>query len=113
MEEANVANGVGNFLLGAGGLGGMIWAIYERVLRLRVERADHSADIAASGGETAVYKMLTERLESLEGEVKKLRDQLVLERETNFQHQLNLLAMRKACIEAGITLPELKYGHSS
>ena len=113
MEEANVANGVGNFLLGAGGLGGILWAIYERVLRLRVERADHSADIAASGGETAVYTMLKERLESLESEVKSLRIELVQERETNFQHQLNLLALRKACLEAGITLPELIYGHSN
>lgn len=113
MEEANVANGVGNFLLGAGGLGGILWAIYERVVRLRVERADHSADIAASGGETAVYTMLKERLESLESEVKSLRQELAKERETNFQHQANLVALRKACIEAGIQLPELIYGYSS
>lgn len=113
MEETNVASNAANFLLGAGGLGGIIWAIYERMVRLKVERADHTADIAASGGETAVYRMLTERLESLESEVRSLREQLASEREMNYNHQLNLLALRKACIEAGITLPELKYGNTN
>lgn len=106
MEEANAANNVGNFLLGAGGLGGLLWALYERVARLRVERAASNADIAASGGETAVYKMLTERMASLETEVRALREQLSAERELNYRHQLDLLQMRKACIEAGIPLPE-------
>lgn len=108
MEESNISN----FVLGAGGLGGILWAVYERITRMKVERASNGADIAASTGETRVYQMLTERLASVEAEVSFLREQLAAEREVNYRHQLELLQMRKACIEAGIPLPEINYGHN-
>lgn len=77
MEIENV----GNTILGASGVGGIVWAIYERVRRLRIEGAQGSSDVAEARANETLFNMLTKRLGDLESEVKDLRRELNRERE--------------------------------
>ena len=81
MEEANVANGVGTFLLGAGGLGGIIWAIYEKFMRHKLQEANLDSGVAVANANEALFTMLTQRMTKLEEEVKQVKKELDRERE--------------------------------
>lgn len=70
-----------NYLLGAGGLGGILWALYERISRQRVENAQGGSDVAEARANETLFNMLTKRLGDLESEVKDLRKELNRERE--------------------------------
>lgn len=81
MEEANVASGVGNFLLGAGGVGGILWAVYEKWMRHKLQDANTDSGVAVANANEALFTMLTQRLTAVEEEVKQLKTALERERE--------------------------------
>lgn len=75
-----VESGV-NAVLGVGGLGAIAWGVYERWQRNQVQNASNESNIAVSDANKALFDMLTQRLTSVEEEVKQLRAQLAKERE--------------------------------
>ena len=81
MEEASVANGVGNFLLGAGGVGGILWAVYEKWMRHKLQEANTDSGVAVANANEALFTMLTQRLTAVEEEVKQVKRDLDRERE--------------------------------
>ena len=81
MEEASVANGVGNFLLGGLGLGGILWAVYEKFMRHKLQDANVDSGVAVANANEALFTMLTQRLTAVEEEVKQLKTALERERE--------------------------------
>lgn len=72
---------VGNIILGTAGVGGMIWAVYEKFMRHKVESANADSNVSMATANEALFNMLTQRLESLEAEVRQLRAELNKERE--------------------------------
>lgn len=72
---------VQNILLGLGAIGGVVWAVYEKLTRHRVESANADSGVAMATANEALFNMLTNRLEALEAEVKQLRQELNKERE--------------------------------
>lgn len=81
-----------NYVLGVSGVGGMIWAIYERLNRLRVEQAQNNSSVAESNANVTLFNMLTQRLNSVEEEVRRLNKELIRERE----YTEKLIAIMKA-----------------
>lgn len=87
MIETQVpSSGILNYVLGAGGLGGILWAIYERIARMKVERSEASSSVAENTANETLFNMLTKRLTDLEEEVKRLRRDL--DREREYTHTL-------------------------
>ena len=80
MDVDTGAN-VSDILLGGAGLGGIIWAVYEKWMRHKVETASSNSNVSESRANEALFNMLTNRLEALEAEVKQLRQELNKERE--------------------------------
>lgn len=74
-------SGAINVILGAGGIGAVIWAVAERMLRLRQDRADRDSGISEARANQTLFNMLKERLETLEKEVRSLRAELDRERD--------------------------------
>lgn len=72
---------VTNFLFAGGGIGALAWAIYEKLMRHKVERASAGSEVAVSNANEALFGMLTNRLEALESDVQRLRAELAKERE--------------------------------
>lgn len=80
MEETG-GSSIQDIVLGVGGLGGIIWALYEKWMRHKVQSANVDSNVAVAGANEALFTMLTTRLTSLEEEVKTLRAELSRERE--------------------------------
>lgn len=97
MEETGGVN-LSDLLLGTLGTGGIIWAIYEKLMRHRVQAANIDSNVATANASEALFTMLTTRLTSLEEEVGKLRKDLDKERE------YTRLLMR-TMMEANLTPP--------
>lgn len=70
-----------NILLGLGAFGGILWAVYEKWTRHKMESANVDSGVAVANANEALFNMLTNRLEALEAEVKQLRQELNKERE--------------------------------
>lgn len=79
MEEAGGM--LGDIALGTAGVGGILWAVYERFIRHRVERANADSEVAVLTANETLFTMLTQRLSTVEEEVKHLRRELDKERE--------------------------------
>lgn len=80
MDVDTGAN-VSDILLGGAGLGGIIWAIYEKWMRHKIESANVDSGVSMANANEVLFNMLTTRLEALEAEVKQLRAELNKERE--------------------------------
>lgn len=102
MIEAVTENssGVMNFVLGTGGVGAVIWAVAERMLRLRQDRAETGSAVAESRANEALFTMLTNRLVAVEAEVNLLRKELDREREYT-RTLVGLMA------NAGVPIPQV------
>ena len=70
-----------SIIFGGAGLGGIIWALYERIKRQKLESANIDSGVAVANANEALFTMLTTRLTTLEEEVKLLRSNLDKERE--------------------------------
>lgn len=79
MEETG--GNLQDILLGLGTSGAVIWAVYEKWMRHKVQSANTDSNVAMAGANEALFTMLTRRLTSLEEEVKVLRAELARERE--------------------------------
>lgn len=94
-----------DILLGAAGAGGIIWAVWERWLRSRVDSANTSASVAAAEGAQTVYKMMEERLTTLEKEMQDVRAELSAERQRSRKLELHIFRLESLMRKAGIDPP--------
>ena len=90
--------GIGDIALGGLGLGGILWAVYEKFMRHKLQDANVDSGVAVANANEALFTMLTQRLTAVEEEVKQLKT--ALEREREYTHTLVALM-----IAAGQTPP--------
>lgn len=70
-----------DILLGMGGLGAILWAIYEKFMRHKLQEANLDSGVAVANANEALFTMLTQRMTVLEEEVKQVKRDLDRERE--------------------------------
>ena len=80
MDVDTGAN-VSDILLGGAGLGGIIWALYEKWMRHKLQDANIDSGVAVANANEALFNMLTQRMTALEEEVKLVKKELDRERE--------------------------------
>lgn len=68
-------------LLGMGGLGAILWAVYEKWMRHKLQEANTDSGVAVANANEALFNMLTQRMTALEEEVKQVKKELDRERE--------------------------------
>ena len=73
--------GGGDVVLGVAGVGGILWAIYEKFMRHKLQEANLDSGVAVANANEALFNMLTQRLTALEEEVKQVKRDLDRERE--------------------------------
>lgn len=70
-----------DILLGMGGLGAILWAVYEKWMRNKLQDANTDSGVAVANANEALFTMLTQRMTALEEEVKQVKKELDRERE--------------------------------
>ena len=70
-----------DILLGMGGLGAILWAVYEKFMRHKLQDANTDSGVAVANANEALFNMLTQRMTALEEEVKQVKKELDRERE--------------------------------
>ena len=70
-----------DILLGMGGLGAILWAVYEKWMRHKLQEANTDSGVAVANANEALFNMLTQRMTALEEEVKQVKKELDRERE--------------------------------
>lgn len=70
-----------DILLGMGGVGAILWAVYEKWMRRKLQDANTDSGVAVANANEALFTMLTQRLTAVEEEVKQLKTALERERE--------------------------------
>ena len=73
--------GIGDIALGGLGLGGILWAVYEKFMRHKLQDANVDSGVAVANANEALFNMLTQRMTKLEEEVKQVKKELDRERE--------------------------------
>ena len=73
--------GGGDVVLGVAGVGGILWAIYEKFMRHKLQEANLDSGVAVANANEALFTMLTQRMTVLEEEVKQVKRDLDRERE--------------------------------
>jgi len=103
---AELEGGVwGQIMLGLAAIGaGAGWA-REKWNKTRVEAAAGEAAIAASEGEKTIYKMMEDRLSTLEKEMQGVRAELSEERQRSRKLELHIFRLESLMRKAGIDPP--------
>ena len=70
-----------DILLGMGGVGAILWAVYEKWMRHKLQDANTDSGVAVANANEALFNMLTQRMTALEEEVKQVKKELDRERE--------------------------------
>ena len=81
MTGAEPWMGGGDVVLGVAGVGGILWAIYEKFMRHKLQEANLDSGVAVANANEALFTMLTQRMTVLEEEVKQVKRDLDRERE--------------------------------
>lgn len=95
----------GSILLGLATIGaGAGWA-REKFIKTKVESANADAAVAAAEGAQTVYKMMEERLSTLEKEMQGVRMELSEERQRSRKLELHIFRLESLMRKAGIDPP--------
>ena len=70
-----------DILLGMGGVGAILWAVYEKWMRHKLQDANTDSGVAVANANEALFTMLTQRMTALEEEVRQVKKELDRERE--------------------------------
>ena len=81
MLPDTVGSNLQDILLGMGGLGAILWAVYEKWMRHKLQDANTDSGVAVANANEALFNMLTQRMTALEEEVKQVKKELDRERE--------------------------------
>lgn len=79
-----------NALLGLGAFGGILWAVWERVQKARLQKSATDAGVAVNDAQERMFQLMSKRMESLEEDVSRLRSELAEERKHSRQMDLRL-----------------------
>lgn len=97
-----------------GTLAGGAWAWWQRHQKVqaqtRADIAESNADRAVADSQQTVYKMLTDRVGTLEAEVRGMRAELAAERAHNRQLVLHIWKLEGLMRKAGIEPPPFEDG---
>lgn len=96
LPETGVSGG--DVIMGGLGLGGILWAAYEKFMRHRLQDANVDSGVAVANANEALFNMLTQRMTALEAEVERMKKELDREREYN-------RALVATMVAAGIVPP--------
>ena len=99
-----------NLMFGVGGLGGILWALYERFLRLGRDKADYRSETAEAKANEALFNMLATRLTQLETKVTTLEEELEDERRHGRKMELYIRKLEDWIKSSGMPLPECPPG---
>lgn len=99
---AGIALTVGTF---AGGAYAWYLKHKKNVAETRAEVAESDAGRIVADAQSTVYKLLTERLNTLENDYKQLREELKLERQHGRRLELHIWRLEGVMRDAGITPP--------
>lgn len=93
------------------------WAAWQRRAKVQAETrasvADHDRDAAVADAQGAVYKMLLERVQTLENEVRAMRLENASERAHNRKLVLHIWKLEGLMRKAGIDPPPFIDGEAS
>lgn len=105
-DQAGQATGIMyDLMLGAGAVGMALWGVYERIVRLRVEKASNGAEVAVAAGQETLFNLMRQRLELVEAEIVQLRSELAVERGRNRDMELYVFQLQNMMAENGISVP--------
>lgn len=92
-------------MLGGIAISGAAWAVWERWLKGRVDNANTSVAVTVAEGAQTVYKMMEERLTTLEKDVQGVRVELSQERTRSRKLELHIFKLEALMRVAGIDPP--------
>src|SRR5512145_290992 len=97
--------------LGAIATGAWAWWLknQKNVAHTRAEVAESDRDKAIADSEHTLYKLLNQRVESLEVEIRELRAELSIERKHSRALELHIYRLEGLMRRAGIEPPEREY----
>lgn len=95
-------------ILGMAGAGGFIWAAWERWIKNKVVAANSEAQVAISAAQETVYTMMTNRLESLEKEMRAVRAELAAERAHGRKLELHIFELESLMRKANLEPPDFE-----
>lgn len=95
----------GNILLGLAALGTAAGWAREKFIKTRVESANADAQVAVAGAQESMFTMLTNRLESLEGDLRVVREELTVERGHSRRMEIHIFKLESMMRAANMTPP--------
>ena len=115
MVESINPGAMQNILLGVAALGGVLWGVWERVQKARLQKAGTDASVAVSTAQEQMFTLMTARLTALETDYSKLRDELAEERKHSRlldiklqQYQIHVIRLEAEMREAGLKPPAME-----
>lgn len=105
MADVSGGTTAQDILLGAGAFGGILWAVWERWLRSRVDSANTDAAVAVAGSQETMFTMLTNRLETLEKDLQGVRQELSVERAHSRRMEIHIFKLESMMRKSGIEPP--------
>lgn len=110
-DQATQAPGlINNIMLGAGAVGLSLWGLYERIVRLRVEKASNGAEVAVAAGQEVLFNLMSQRLAAVEAELVQIRSELNMERERSRDTELYVFQLQDVMRAKGLDVPEFQRG---
>lgn len=101
---------INNIMLGVGAVGLSLWGVYERIVRLRVEKASNGAQVAVSEGQEILFNLMSQRLSVVEVELAQIRAELSTEREHRRDTELYVFQLQDLMRVKGLDVPEFQRG---
>lgn len=105
---------LGTAIAAVGSVAAGIWAWWlknrRQVAETRAEVAESDANKAVADAQQTVYRLLNERLTTLEGEVRGLRQELIVERAHSRKLELQIVRLDRWIRAQGLTPPTFAEG---
>ena len=104
-----------NILMGTGGVGLIIWGVWERWQRSKIQKAGTDANVAVNIAQEQMFTLMTARLTALETDYSKLREELAEERKHSRQldirvqhYQIHVMKLEAQMRASGLEPPMLE-----
>ena len=94
-----------NVLFGAAALGSAIWAVYEKVTRMKVQSANNDAAVSMASGQETLFSLMSQRLATLETEMITLRQELEEERKRRRSMEEYVFVLQDSMQASNIPVP--------
>lgn len=115
-REITSGNTLQNILLGVGAVGATLWAVWEKVQRIKLSTSASDAGVAVNDAQEKMFLLMTSRLEALEMDVVRLRGELTEERKLARdmdlrlrQYELHILKLENIMRNSGLEPPTVEF----